>query len=314
MSNAAVFGAEAARFRIGPGDEVVVTEMEHHANLIPWQQLCLRTGATLKWLGLTDEGRLDLSNMDSVINERTKLVALVHQSNVLGTVNPVKAIADRAHQVGALVVLDACQSVPHMPFDVADTGADFVAFSGHKMLGPTGVGVLWGRYELLEVMPPFLTGGSMIETVRMEATTFAKPPQRFEAGVPNIAQVIGLGAAVDYLNAVGMVNVAAHEEQLTAYALQALEPLPGVTVVGPPTNIARGGAVSVAVDGIHSHDVGQVLDDLGVEVRVGHHCAWPIMRRFNVPATTRATFYLYNSTEDIDAFVRGIEKAQRFFT
>lgn len=313
MSNAAVFGAEAERFRIGPGDEVVVTEMEHHANLIPWQQLCLRTGATLKWFGLTDEGRLDLSNMDSVITERTKLVALVHQSNVLGTVNPVKAIADRAHQVGALVVLDACQSVPHMPFDVADTGADFVAFSGHKMVGPTGVGVLWGRYELLAAMPPFITGGSMIETVRMEGTTFAKPPQRFEAGVPNIAQVIGLGAAVDYLTAVGMANIAAHEEQLTAYALKALEPLSGVTVVGPPTTEARGGAVSVVVEGIHSHDVGQVLDDLGIAVRVGHHCAWPIMRRFHVPATTRATFYLYNSTEDIDAFVRGIEKAQVFF-
>lgn len=313
MSNAAVFGAEAERFRIGPGDEVVVTEMEHHANLIPWQQLCLRTGATLKWFGLTDEGRLDLSNMDSVITERTKLVALVHQSNVLGTVNPVKAIADRAHQVGALVVLDACQSVPHMPFDVADTGADFVAFSGHKMVGPTGVGVLWGRYELLAAMPPFITGGSMIETVRMEGTTFAKPPQRFEAGVPNIAQVIGLGAAVDYLTAVGMANIAAHEEQLTAYALTALEPLSGVSVVGPPTTEARGGAVSVVVDGIHSHDVGQVLDDLGIAVRVGHHCAWPIMRRFHVPATTRATFYLYNSTEDIDAFVRGIEKAQVFF-
>ncbi|GAA1712651.1 cysteine desulfurase [Fodinicola feengrottensis] len=313
MSNAATSGPEAARFVVGPGDEIVVTEMEHHANLVPWQQLCQRTGATLRWFGLTDEGRLDLSDVDSVITERTKLVALVHQSNVLGTVNPVAEIAAKAHKVGALVVLDACQSVPHMPFDVVESGADFVAFSGHKMLGPTGVGVLWGRYDLLAAMPPFLTGGSMIEVVRMEGTTFAAPPQRFEAGVPNIAQVIGLGAAVDYLTEVGMANVAEHEKQLTAYALDAVESLPGVRVIGPPTNVARGGAVSFVVDGIHPHDVGQVLDDQGVEVRVGHHCAWPIVRRFNIPATTRATFYLYNSTEDIDALVAGIERAQRFF-
>ncbi|HVQ93180.1 MAG TPA: cysteine desulfurase [Mycobacteriales bacterium] len=314
MSNAA-FSAEpaAARFRLGPGDEVVVTEMEHHANLVPWQQLCLRTGATLRWFGLTDDGRLDLSDVDGVITGRAKVVALVHQSNVLGTVNPLDAIVARAHQVGALVVLDACQSVPHMPVDVADLGVDFLAFSGHKMLGPTGIGVLWGRRELLEAMPPFLTGGSMIEVVQLAESTFAPPPQRFEAGVPMTAQAVGLGAAVDYLTAVGMANVHAHEQLLTAYALDALGTVPGVRVIGPPDTVARGGAVSFVVDGIHPHDVGQVLDDVGVEVRVGHHCAWPIVRRFGVPATTRATFYLYNDTGDIDALVAGVRHAKKFF-
>jgi cysteine desulfurase/selenocysteine lyase len=314
MGNAATAGPEAARFAVGPGDEIVVTEMEHHANLVPWQQLCLRTGATLKWFGLTDDGRLDLSDVEGMITERAKVVALTHQSNVLGTVNPLDAITARAHAVGALVVLDACQSVPHMPVDVTATGADFVAFSGHKMLGPTGVGVLWGRLELLSAMPPFLTGGSMIEVVRMEGSTFAAPPARFEAGVPNIAQAVGLGAAVDYLSSVGMADVHAHEQALTAYALEGLATVEGLRIVGPPTTEARGGAVSFAVDGIHPHDVGQVLDDLGIAVRVGHHCAWPVMRRFEVPATTRATFYLYNTTEDIDALVAGVEQAKRFFS
>jgi cysteine desulfurase/selenocysteine lyase len=314
MSNAAFSSEPAAeRFRLGPGDEVVVTEMEHHANLVPWQQLCLRTGATLRWFGLTDDGRLDLSDVDSVITERAKVVALVHQSNVLGTVNPLDVIVARAHQVGALVVLDACQSVPHMPVDVADLGVDFLAFSGHKMLGPTGIGVLWGRRELLEAMPPFLTGGSMIEVVQLAESTFAPPPARFEAGVPMTAQAVGLGAAVDYLTAVGMANVHAHEQLLTGYALDALSAVPGVRVIGPPDTTARGGAVSFVVDGIHPHDVGQVLDDVGVEVRVGHHCAWPIVRRFGVPATTRATFYLYNGTEDVDALVAGVVHAKKFF-
>jgi cysteine desulfurase / selenocysteine lyase len=314
MSNAATSAQPGSeRFRIGPGDEVVVTEMEHHANLVPWQQLCLRTGATLRWFGLTDEGRLDLSDIDAVITERAKVVALVHQSNVLGTVNPLDAIVRRAHEVGAVVVLDACQSVPHQPVDVTALGVDFVAFSGHKMLGPTGIGVLWGRRELLEAMPPFLTGGSMISEVRLERTTFAPPPQRFEAGVPMTAQAIGLAAAVDYLNAVGMDNVKAHEHALTGYALDGLSSIPGVRIVGPVDTVARGGAVSFTVDGIHPHDVGQVLDDQGVEVRVGHHCAWPLVRRYGIPATTRATFYLYHDTTDIDALVAGVEHAQRFF-
>ncbi|MBA2414795.1 MAG: cysteine desulfurase [Geodermatophilaceae bacterium] len=314
MSNAATSGAAAARFVVGPGDEVVVTEMEHHANLLPWQMLCQRTGATLKWFGLTDDGRLDLSDVDGVITERTKVVALVHQSNILGTVNPLEQITRRAHEVGALVVLDAAQSVPHMPVDVRDLGVDFLVFSGHKMLGPSGIGVLWGRHDLLDAMPPFLTGGSMIEVVRMEGSTFAPPPQRFEAGVPMTAQAIGLGAAVDYLSALGMSAVAEHERELTAYALEALQQrLRGVRIIGPTDTVARGGAVSFVVDGIHPHDVGQVLDDQGIAVRVGHHCAWPVVRRYGVPATTRATFYIYNDTSDVDALVAGVEHAQRFF-
>ncbi|HEY2174091.1 MAG TPA: cysteine desulfurase [Mycobacteriales bacterium] len=314
MSNAATAGPEAERFAVGPGDEVVVTEMEHHANLVPWQQLCQRTGATLKWFGITDEGRLDLSNIDDVITARTKVVAVVHQSNVLGTVNPLDVIVAKAHAVGAFVVVDACQSVPHMPVDVGALGVDFLAFSGHKMCGPTGVGVLWGRADLLAHMPPFLTGGSMIEVVRMEGTTFLPPPQRFEAGVPNTAQAIGLGAAVDYLNALGMDAIAAHEQALTAYALHRIGDIEGVRIVGPDTAEARGGAVSFVVDGLHPHDVGQVLDELGIAVRTGHHCAWPTARRFGIPATTRASFYLYTTLSEIDALADGVEQVKRFFS
>ncbi|MBA3524552.1 MAG: cysteine desulfurase [Geodermatophilaceae bacterium] len=313
MSNASTAGPEAARFVVGPGDEIVVTEMEHHANLLPWQMLCQRTGATLRWFGLTDDGRLDLSDIDGMITERTKVVALVHQSNILGTINPLEQITRRAHEVGALVVLDGAQSVPHMPVDVATLGVDFLVFSGHKMLGPSGIGVLWGRYDLLAAMPPFLTGGSMIEVVRMEGSTFAPPPARFEAGVPMTAQAIGLAAAVDYLTELGMDAVEEHERMLTGYALSALSALPGVRVIGPADTVARGGAVSFVVDGIHPHDVGQVLDDQGIAVRVGHHCAWPVIRRYGVPATTRATFYIYNDTADIDALVAAVRHAQDFF-
>jgi cysteine desulfurase/selenocysteine lyase len=312
MSNAATAGPEAERFRLGPGDEIVVTEMEHHGNLVPWQMLCQRTGATLKWFGLTGDGRLDLGDLE-LITAHTKVVALTQQSNVLGTVNPLDAITERAHSVGALVVVDAAQSVPHQPVDFHALGVDFLAFSGHKMLGPTGVGVLVGRRDLLAAMPPFLTGGSMIEVVRMEETTFAPPPQRFEAGVPNIAQAIGLGAAVDYLTNVGMEAVAAHERDLTEYALRRLGEVSGVRIIGPPTAEARGGAVSFVVDEIHPHDVGQVLDDLGIAVRVGHHCAWPIVRRYGIPATTRATFYLYNTLAEVDALAEGVEEVKRFF-
>ena len=313
MSNAATSGDAAKRFVVGPGDEIVVTEMEHHANLLPWQMLCQRTGATLKWFGLTDDGRLDLSDVDGVITERTKVVALVHQSNILGTINPLEQITRRAHEVGALVVLDAAQSVPHMPVDVGTLDVDFLVFSGHKMLGPSGIGVLWARHELLDAMPPFLTGGSMIEVVKMEGSTFAPPPQRFEAGVPMTAQAIGLGAAVDYLSSLGMGAVAEHERQLTEYSLESLQKVQGVRIIGPTDTVARGGAVSFVVDGIHPHDVGQVLDDQGIAVRVGHHCAWPVVRRYGVPATTRATFYVYNDTTDVDALVAGIEHAQKFF-
>jgi cysteine desulfurase/selenocysteine lyase len=313
MSNAATAGPEAARFVVGPGDEVLVTEMEHHANLVPWQQLCQRTGATLRWFAVTDEGRVDLGELDSLINERTKLVAITHQSNVLGTVPPVSRIATLAHEVGALVVIDAAQSVPHQPVDVGSLGVDFLAFSGHKMLGPSGIGVLWGRRELLEAMPPFITGGSMIEVVRMEGSTFMPPPQRFEAGVPMAAQAIGLAAACGYLSALGMEKVAAHEEALVAYTLERLGEIDGVRIIGPRSTEARGGAVAFVVDGIHAHDVGQVLDELGIAVRVGHHCAWPMHRRFGVAATTRATFYVYNTFADIDALADGVRQTQKFF-
>ncbi|GAA1987695.1 cysteine desulfurase [Nocardiopsis rhodophaea] len=313
MSNAATSGDSYARFRVGPGDEVVVTEMEHHANLVPWQELCRRTGATLRWFSVTDEGRLDLSAMDELVNERTKIVALTHQSNVLGTINPVRTIADRAHEVGALVVVDAAQSVPHMPVDVRDLGADFLVFSGHKMLGPNGIGVLWGRPELLAAMPPFITGGSMIGVVYMDHSTWAEPPQRFEAGVPMSPQAVGLAAACDYLSALGMEKVFAHEHALTEYALKHVGALDGVRIVGPMDSDQRGGALSFTVDDIHPHDVGQVLDDQGVAIRVGHHCAWPLHRRFGTVATTRASFYLYNTFADIDALVEGIKAAQRFF-
>ncbi|MGW1890831.1 SufS family cysteine desulfurase [Streptomyces sp. NPDC002004] len=299
--------------RIGPGDRIVVTEMEHHANLVPWQQLAERTGAGLEWFGLTDDGRLDLSALDRLLDDRTKVVALTHQSNVLGTVNPVRTIADRAHAVGAVVVVDGAQSVPHRPVDVGALGADFLAFSGHKMLGPNGIGVLWGRGELLSGLPPFLTGGSMVELVEMERTTFLPPPQRFEAGVPMAAQAVGLAAAVRYLEALGMDEVAAHEDALTARALQLLGEIPGVRIVGPRDLSDRGSAVSFTVDGIHPHDVGQVLDERGVAVRVGHHCARPIARRYGLPATTRATFYVYNTLDEVAALAEGVRAAQAYF-
>ncbi|RLK59251.1 cysteine desulfurase [Actinokineospora cianjurensis] len=313
MGNASTAGPEAARFALGPGDEIVTTEMEHHANLVPWQQLAQRTGATLRWLGVTDDGRLDLSTLDEVVNARTKVLAFTHQSNVLGTVNPVEPLVARAHEVGALVVLDACQSVPHSVVDFHALGVDFAVFSAHKMLGPYGLGVLYGRGELLAAMPPFLTGGSMIEMVEMARSTFAPPPQRFEAGTPMTSQAVALGAAVDYLSAVGMDRVAAHEHLLTVAALDGLAEIPGIRVIGPVDGHARGAAVSFVVDGIHPHDVGQVLDDQGVAVRVGHHCAWPLHRRLGVPASVRASFYLYNDLRDVDTFLAGVRETRRFF-
>jgi len=303
----------ASRFRLGPGDEVVVTEMEHHANLIPWQELCRRTGATLRWFRVTDDFRLDLTDIDQLINPRTRVVAFTHQSNVLGTINPVDVLVAAAQRVGALTVLDACQSVPHMPVDVTALGVDFAAFSGHKMLGPSGVGVLYGRYELLEAMPPFLTGGSMIEQVFIDHATYAPPPARFEAGVPMTSQAVGLGAAVDYLQHVGMKVVADHEAALTGYALQELSAIEGIRIIGPSGTVDRGGAVSFVVDGVHAHDVGQILDDAGVQVRVGHHCAWPLHRRFGIAATVRASFALYNTTAEVDALVGAVRDSQRFF-
>jgi cysteine desulfurase / selenocysteine lyase len=298
---------------VGEGDEVVITEMEHHSNIVPWQLLTERTGARLRWFGLTDDGRLDLSDIDELITERTKVVSLVWVSNMLGTVNPVGDIARRAHEVGALVVVDASQAVPQMPVDVVELGADLVAFTGHKMVGPTGIGVLWGRRELLEELPPFLGGGEMIETVSMERTTFAGPPHKFEAGTPPIAQAVGLGAAVDYLTALGMHNVAAHERAVTGYALERLTAIDGLTVLGPAEAVDRGGAISFEVDGIHPHDVSQVLDSLGIAVRAGHHCAKPAHKRFGVQSWTRASGYLYTTQAEIDALVEGIHYTKKFF-
>jgi cysteine desulfurase/selenocysteine lyase len=302
-----------SKFHIKPGDRIVVSEMEHHANLIPWQELSARTVAELVWFKVSDNGRLDLSNMDELINERTKIVALTHQSNVLGTIVPLDQVTAKAHSVGALFVLDACQSVPHYKVDVKALNVDFIAFSGHKMLGPTGVGILWGKKSLLDEIPPFLTGGSMIETVTMESATYLGAPKRFEAGVPNMAQAIGLGAAVDYLNAIGLDEIHAHEVELTKRALDGLQSIKGLSVIGPKDLEMRGGVVSFAVEGVHPHDLGQALDQYGIAVRTGHHCAWPLMRRFKTVATTRASFYLYNDFDEIEALVDGVERARKYF-
>ncbi len=298
---------------LGEGDEIVLTEMEHHSNIVPWQLVRDRTGATLRWFGLTDEGRLDLDGIDELINERTKVVSVAWVSNMLGTVNPLPLIIEKAHAVGALVVVDASQAVPQLPVDVAALGADFVAFTGHKMVGPTGIGVLWGRYDLLASLPPFLGGGEMIETVSMERSTFAPPPARFEAGTPPIVQAVGLGIAAEYLSTLGMAAVAAHEQAITAYALQRLREIDRLHIVGPSEAIDRGGAVSFAIDEVHPHDVAQVLDSRGIAVRAGHHCAKPAHKRFGVQSTTRASFYLYTTHAEIDALVEGIEYTKQFF-
>ncbi len=301
------------RFHLTAGDSIVVTEMEHHANLIPWQQLAARTGATLKWFEVDSEGRLDLSAIDTLINEKTKVVALTHQSNVLGTINPLEAIVKRAHKVGAVVVLDACQSVPHMSVDVKKLDIDFLAFSGHKALGPTGVGVFWGKASLLEELPPFLTGGSMIETVTMTTASWAPAPRKFEAGVPNMAQAAGLAAALQYLSAVGLEEIHRHEIVLTSYLLEKLQEIEELKVIGPANTLDRGGTISFTFGDIHPHDLGQFLDSQGIAVRTGHHCAWPLNRKMGVPATTRASLYLYNTLEDCDALVAGIRSAGRYF-
>lgn len=303
--------AVADRLRIGPGDEVCVTAIEHHANLVPWQEFCRRTGATLTWIDIDEHGDLDMSLQ--AITERTKLVAFTHVSNVLGTLVDVAAIVARAREVGALTVLDGCQSVPHIPVDVTDLGVDFMAFTGHKVLGPSGIGALWGRYELLEAMPPFITGGSMIELVRIDSSTYAAPPQRFEAGVPNTAQAVALGVACDYLADIGMERVAAHDRDLVAYTLAGLAKRPWVRVLGPTDAERRVGAVAFVVDGVHPHDVGQILDDSGVAVRTGHHCAWPLHRALRVPASTRASFHVYTTREEIDAFLAALDRVPQIF-
>ena len=303
--------AYALTSSVGPGDEILITEMEHHANLVPWQQLAQRTGATLRWFTVLPDGRLDVD--PSLITERTKIVAVTGQSNVTGVIPPVAEITRLAHEAGVPVLADGAQLVPHHPVDVRALDVDFLAFSGHKMLGPLGLGVLYGKRDRLEALPPFLAGGDMIEVVRMEGSTFQPPPARFEPGVPPAPEAAGLAAAIDYLSALGMDNVAAHEESLTAHALDALREIGGVRILGPDTTKARGGAVAFEVDGIHPHDVGQILDELGIAVRTGHHCAAPLHRALGVQASTRATFYVYNTRDEVDALADGIRYAQRFF-
>lgn len=293
------------------GDVIVTTELEHHANLVPWQELARRTGATLRWYGVTDDGRIDLDSLQ--LDERVKVVAFSHHSNVTGALAPVTELVSRAREVGALTVLDACQSVPHQPVDLHALGVDFAAFSGHKMLGPTGIGVLYGRRELLAAMPPFLTGGSMIETVTMEASTYAPSPQRFEAGTPMTSQVVGLAAAASYLGAIGMNAVEAHERELVAASIEGLSAIEGVRIIGPTTMENRGSPVAFVVDGVHAHDVGQILDDEGVAVRVGHHCAMPLHRRFGVAATARASYAVYNTLDEVDRLLAGVRRSLKFF-
>ena len=307
------FGNLDSRINIKAGDQIVVTEMEHHANLIPWQQLAKRTGAELRWLSVTADGRIDLTNLDQVITKKTKIVAITHQSNVLGSILPVETIVKASHAVGALVVLDACQSAPHFALDVKKLDIDFLAFSGHKTLGPTGIGVLWGKFDLLEKLEPSLFGGSMVDSVTMESATWAATPRKFEAGVPNMAQAVGLSAAIDYLNQIGMHNIAQHEQDLTSYLLKGIVGISGVKVIGPVDMKDRGGVVSFTVDGVHPHDVGQVLDQYGIAVRTGHHCAWPLMRKLNLVGTTRASLYLYNSKSDVDSLLESIEKVKSYF-
>jgi len=300
-------------FQVGPGDEVVITEMEHHSNIVPWQLLTERTGATLRWFGITDDGHLDLSELDSLITERTKVVSLTWVSNMLGTVNPVARIAERAHQVGALVVVDASQAVPQLCVDVVASGADLLAFTGHKCVGPTGIGVLWGKAEVLDQLPPFLGGGEMIETVTMERSTYAPAPHKFEAGTPPIVEAVGLGAALDYLGHLGMDAVHTHEQAITGYALEALQTVPGLTVLGPLSAAERGGAISFELEGAHPHDVATVLDTRGIAVRAGHHCAKPAHARFGVQSSTRMSSYLYTTPEEIDALVEGLEYTRSYF-
>ena len=306
-------GNPASTPHISAGDEIVVSEMEHHANLIPWQQLAKRTGAKLTWFSITKDGRLDLSNIANVITKKTKIVAITHQSNVFGTIVPLGEITKAAHAVGALVVLDACQSAPHFAIDVKELDVDFLAFSGHKTLGPTGVGVLWGKAEVLEKLEPALFGGSMVDSVTMEGATWASAPRKFEAGVPNMAQAVGLSAAIDYLNTVGMEKIFEHEQELTEQLLTGLSKISGVNVVGPLDMKDRGGVVSFTIDGVHPHDVGQVLDQYGIAVRTGHHCAWPLMKKLNLVGTTRASFHLYNDANDINALLEAIEKVKSYF-
>lgn len=299
----------AGDLRVREDDTIVVTELEHHANLVPWQELARRTGATLKWYAMTSDGRIDLDSLE--LDETVKVVAFTHQSNVTGAHADVEEMVRRAKAVGAVTVLDACQSVPHMPVDFGALDVDFAAFSGHKMCGPSGVGAVYSKH--LDQLPPFLTGGSMIEVVHMDHSTYAPAPQRFEAGTQMTSQVVGLGAAVQFLREIGMDNVQAHEQRLTAYALERMQEIEGLRIAGPLTAERRGGAIAFTVEGVHPHDLGQVLDNEGVAIRTGHHCAWPAHRGLDLQATSRASFYLYNTMDEVDALVASISKAKEFF-
>nr|WP_179390479.1 cysteine desulfurase [Psychromicrobium silvestre] len=315
FSNASIgeVSTEAKRFALGPGDELLVTEMEHHANLIPWQELARRTGASLKFVPITDDGELDLERAAELIGPRTRIFAFSHASNVLGTINPVQQLVELAHRVGALVVLDACQSVPHLPVDVKALDVDFAVFSGHKMLAPTGIGALYGRAELLSAMPPFLTGGSMITSVTMESAGYLPPPQRFEAGTQRISQAIAWAVAANYLSETGMSRIAAWEAQLGQLLVSGLAEIPGVRVLGPAPGVERLGLAAFDVEGVHAHDVGQFLDDRGIAVRVGHHCAQPLHRRLGLTASTRASGYLYTTTAEVEAFLQGVSEVRGYF-
>ena len=315
MSNASLGrgGAAAEPLRLGAGDEIVTTEMEHHANLIPWQELAARTGATLRVIPLDDDGALRLDEAEKLIGPRTRLVAVTHVSNVLGVINPVERIVRLARAVGALVLLDACQSAPHLPLDLHALDVDFAVLSGHKMLGPTGIGALYGRRELLEIMPPFLTGGSMITTVTTTEAEYLPPPQRFEAGTQRVSQAVALAAAVRYLEAIGMDRIAVHEAELGAVLVDGLSAIDGVRVLGAGIDLPRVGLASFDVAGIHAHDVGQILDDAGIAVRVGHHCAQPLHRRLGITASTRASAYVYTTRAEVDAVIAGVARAIDFF-
>ncbi len=302
------------RANLNEGDEVLVTLMEHHSNIVPWHMVCEERGAILRFIPITDEGFLDLTDIDTLITERTKIVSFTHISNVLGTVNPVRELVDKAHSVGAIAILDGAQGAPHVAVDVRDMDADFYVFSSHKMLGPTGVGVLYGKRALLDEMPPFLGGGEMIMEVREDGFTWKDPPWKFEAGTPNFADVVAFGAAIDYLTELGMDRVRQHEIEITDYALRQMRLLgEGVTLHGPPNADDRGGVVSFAIESIHPHDIAQTLDWEGVQIRAGHHCAQPLMRRLNEPATARASFYVYNTNEDVDRLIDALKKAGELF-
>jgi cysteine desulfurase/selenocysteine lyase len=306
-------GEAAAPFRLAAGDEIVVTEMEHHANLIPWQELAARTGATLRFIPVDDDGALRLDELDAVITQRARIVAFTHVSNVLGGINPVELLVSKARSVGAFTVLDACQSAPHLALDIAALGVDFAAFSGHKMLAPGGIGVLFGRSELLNAMPPFLTGGSMITTVTMERAEYLEAPQRFEAGTQRVSQAIALAAAINYLGNIGMDRIADHEAALGARLIEGLSEVPGVRVLGPTAGQPRVGLASFDVSGVHSHDVGQFLDDKGIAVRVGHHCAQPLHRRLGITSSTRASTYLYTSDDEVEQLIAAVADTAAFF-